>query len=404
MSLVLRAVVLAALAALLAAPASQAAITVTHESVQVEPPAGPVTTGLRIVGDGVDDDVTISQTPSGEIVVSRAGGGIAAAAAPCSGGGAAITCPAAQGISADLAAGNDKLTPLAVAVPITAAGGPGDDTLTGGAAADVLAGGSESDTLSGGAGVDEYFGETGGDIIVSRDGAAERIACGAGDDRVDNDFTDIIAECERGTDNDGDGFSTAVDCDDTRANVFPAAPDAVENGVDEDCDGQDDRNLDRDGDAFAVPLDCNDGDPAIRPGTLEIRGNAVDENCDKRVLPFAVLPSLVSTRWQVGPRVTRLRKLVVRNAPAGARVTVTCDGPGCTFKGRKSVRVRRDLAPVRLHRFFGKGKLRSGARVDVTITATGMIGRRYRYKIERTVLPAAAIRCLVPGTKGTRAC
>ena len=75
----------------------------------------------------------------------------------------------------------------------------------------------------------------------------ERIACGAGNDQVDNDFTDIIAECERGTDNDGDGFSTAVDCNDARANVFPGAPDP-ENGVDEDCDGRDDVNLDRDGD------------------------------------------------------------------------------------------------------------------------------------------------------------
>ena len=43
----------------------------------------------------------------------------------------------------------------------------------------------------------------------ARDGAAERIACGAGSDEARNDFTDIIAECERGPDGDGDGFAAA---------------------------------------------------------------------------------------------------------------------------------------------------------------------------------------------------
>ena len=205
------------------------------------------------------------------------------------------------------------------------------DQLSGGSGEDVLAGGSENDTLDGGPGRDEYFGETGADIIISRDSNAGGLLR-RGDDRVDNDFTDIIAECERGTDNDGDGFSTAVDCNDAVAGIFPGAPDALENGVDEDCDGQDDRNLDRDGDTFPVPLDCNDAGPEIRPGTVEIRGNKVDENCDQRALPFAPLASLISTRWQITSDVTRLRKLIVRNAPAGARVAVTCDGPGCTFR------------------------------------------------------------------------
>lgn len=400
----LRVVIAAMLASLFAAPSAVAAVTVTYREVQHTPPTGPLATALTVTGDAQEDDVTITQTPAGEFVVNRTGGGIAVPVARCTGGGGAVTCPAVHAISIDLAAGADKLTPLAVTIPLAIAGGDGIDELTGGSGNDVLAGGADGDTLSGGAGLDEYFGESGGDTILSRDTVAERIACGAGDDRVDNDFTDIIAECERGTDTDLDGFSTAVDCDDARANVFPGAPDPVENGIDEDCDGQDDRNLDRDGDAFPVPLDCNDADPLIRPGTFEIRGNTIDENCDQRALPFAPLASLISTKWRLTSSATRLRKLIVRNAPAGARVAVTCEGQGCRFKRAKRVTVKRDLAPVQLQGFFGKGRLRPGARVVVTITADGMIGRRYRYDIVRNVLPAAAITCLVPGSKKATRC
>ena len=39
--------------------------------------------------------------------------------------------------------------------------------------------------------------------------------------RRDNDFVDIIAECERGIDADGDGFSSAVDCNDGAAAHLP---------------------------------------------------------------------------------------------------------------------------------------------------------------------------------------
>ncbi|MEM9071053.1 MAG: peptidoglycan DD-metalloendopeptidase family protein [Myxococcota bacterium] len=40
-------------------------------------------------------------------------------------------------------------------------------------------------------------------------------------------------------DNDGDGFTDVVDCDDTSASVFPGAPDPCGDGVDANCDGND---------------------------------------------------------------------------------------------------------------------------------------------------------------------
>jgi hypothetical protein len=287
---------------------------------------------------------------------------------------------------------------------VLATGGDGDDTLIGGPGNDVLAGGAGNDTLTGNGGIDEFFGQGGNDIVNAHDGIAERIACGDGNDQADNDAIDIIAECERGVDTDADGFSSAIDCDDRNPAIHPGAVDVIGNGIDEDCDGADDRNLDVDADGFPIPSDCNDAAPAIHPGALEVRGNAVDENCDSVAQGFALLRSLVSTNWQFGTTFTRLHALVVRNAPAGARIAVGCSGGGCPFKGTKRVTVPRDLAPVSLKRFFGDAKLRRNARVTVGVTATGVVGRTYTYRIKLGELPAQSIVCLAPGEAKGRSC
>jgi hypothetical protein len=404
----LRATLLAALALAAGAAPALGQTTVTFL------PGGGAPSQPEIVVQGdttaVDDNLDLAQSGATYTITRRNGAIVVSAddhTGVCAASGPQVSCHTGTpvpSVALDLAAGNDTLTTLGVTTPLLISGGAGNDTLNGGDAGDVLDGGAGNDALNGGPGVDDYFGEDGDDSIEATDGNAERIACGNGNDQVHNDFTDILADCERGVDGDGDGFSSAVDCNDANPAIHPGAVDIPGNGIDEDCSGADALVLDRDGDGYPVPLDCNDNDPKVHPGALEIRGNKVDENCDGRAEGFSLLRSLVSTGWQFGAHYTSLRALVVRNAPAGARIATACRGGGCPFKGTKRVTVKRDLAPTSLLGFFHRAKLRAGARVTVSITATGFVGRTYAYRVRIGDLPALTTTCRDPGAKRSREC
>ena len=90
-----------------------------------------------------------------------------------------------------------------------------------------------------------------------------------------------------GVDSDGDGVAVPDDCDDTDASRYPDAPDSWddEGDIDENCDGLD--GIDSDGDGYpadASPdspeFDCNDQDPLVHPGATEDPETPVDDNCD----------------------------------------------------------------------------------------------------------------------------
>jgi hypothetical protein len=395
---VLRSIAVAVLALALL-PAAASAATVDRDAQ---------TGSITIIDDvGVADNIFVQRT--GDVdTISRDGGGLTNNSGDCSGGGAApVACPAGSSFAVDLGDGNDVFDADDVRAPVNVAGGSGNDNLAGSMGPDVLAGGPDDDTLRGeghDGGIDDFFGETGDDVITARDANPERISCGGGTDEVDNDFTDIIAECERGTDSDNDGFSTAVDCDDGAANIHPGAPEVFDNGVDENCDGRDNPNLDRDADGFAQPIDCDDGNGAIKPGALEIRGNAVDENCDRTAEPFAQLGAIVTNQWVVLRRFTRLTALVVHNAPKGARITLSCKGRGCPFKRPRRRTVSRELQRIVLHRSFRRARLRSGARVRLVITAAGSVGRTYTFVVKRGEVPRKTTTCRAPGQAKGRSC
>jgi RTX calcium-binding nonapeptide repeat (4 copies) len=91
-------------------------------------------------------------------------------------------------------------------LPAIIRGGPGNDRLVGGGAADRLLGGPGDDQLFGRAGADELFGElgddrvdggTGADQIATVDGAVDRVRCGAGSDTLAADTGDsVTGDCE----------------------------------------------------------------------------------------------------------------------------------------------------------------------------------------------------------------
>lgn len=262
-------------------------------------------------------------------------------------------------------------------------------------------GGEGNDGLFGGGGVDSFEGGSGNDNIVSRDGRAEQVSCGTGEDTAISDDTDVRSLCEQiEGDADLDGVRRPADCDDTNPGVHPGAVDVPDNGVDENCDGVDATNLDRDGDGIPRPQDCNDADPAIRPTAREIIGNAVDENCDTRIEPFPPILGSLSHGWSPAGSRTRNVSLVARRFPRGTSIRVTCRGGGCPFRSfRRTV----GRGSVNLGRRFGKAALARGTRVDVRITRANRVGRLLRFRMRVPGQPTVDFKCLPPGG-GTQDC
>ncbi len=131
---------------------------------------------------------------------------------------------------------------------------------------------------------------------------------------------DLLMTYYRDADNDGYGdaadsvqaivcpegyVSDATDCDDTDAGVNPGADDLCGDGIDQDCDGEDERcpvttptwYRDADGDGYGNPdvsitfsirppgyvadnTDCDDSDDDVHPGAAEICGDGIDQDCD----------------------------------------------------------------------------------------------------------------------------
>lgn len=173
--------------------------------------------------------------------------------------------------------------------------------------------------------------DSGGDTSTSGDSGIDT-GPDSGDTAVDTDTGDTALDTDTGgcpepfvahADADADGYgdpatatevcslpegwtTNAQDCDDTRADVYPGAPERCD-AEDDDCDGDVDEDeaedastwfLDADGDGHGnagIPHascdlppgyasagdDCDDADPSVYPGAIEVCDPfGADENCD----------------------------------------------------------------------------------------------------------------------------
>ncbi len=95
-------------------------------------------------------------------------------------------------------------------------------------------------------------------------------------DQRDKDGNGVGDTCQ---DNDRDGFTADVDCDDTDPGIHPGATEIC-NAKDDDCDGLVDEGFDQDGDGYtSCGGDCNDSVASIHPGAVEVF-NGVDDDCN----------------------------------------------------------------------------------------------------------------------------
>lgn len=90
-------------------------------------------------------------------------------------------------------------------------------------------------------------------------------------------------------DNDGDGYTQDVDCNDNNPAINPGATEICGDGIDNNCNGETDEVCltctDADGDGYHVgegctgDLDCDDTNALVFPGADE-KCNGVDDDCD----------------------------------------------------------------------------------------------------------------------------
>lgn len=117
-----------------------------------------------------------------------------------------------------------------------------------------------------------------------------------GYDGLDNNCDGAIdLDCNSYCDQDGDGYTPRVfcikgylpgDCDDTNVLINPSVKEIYQDGIDNNCNGDDDEGTDADEDLYKVEggslglVDCNDNDGKISPSADDDNCDGIDDNCN----------------------------------------------------------------------------------------------------------------------------
>jgi len=115
------------------------------------------------------------------------------------------------------------------------------------------------------------------------------------EDNFGNPDSPVVIEIDDYDNDAPNGYSWyAGDCDDNNAAINPKADEILENGIDDNCDGETDIKeyyIDADGDGYGSNqlsaaqgvnnnLDCDDTNAEIHPFNKEIIDNGIDDDCD----------------------------------------------------------------------------------------------------------------------------
>src|SRR4051794_4267296 len=180
---------LAALAALIAPAAAQAAPG--GASVDKH---GKLTYSAK---PGAANHLLLTATGSTVVLTESGAGASIARGKHCTGGGPSVTCKGVTRLVLNLGDGDDFLDSTGVALPTTVTAGAGADRVSTGSSGDWLGGGDGDDVLAGGAGPDFLDGGAGDDLVTSRDGTLDHVVCGLGADGGSADQADAVAgDCE----------------------------------------------------------------------------------------------------------------------------------------------------------------------------------------------------------------